>query len=73
MIGFEVSSIAIVAEQGIEYAMHGNARGQLLDAASHIAGSALGAYVADEFLLTPVIQNSPTEGNYVGVSLQRSF
>jgi hypothetical protein len=73
MIGFEVSSIAIVAEQGIEYAMHGNARGQLLDAASHIAGSALGAYVTDQYLLSPVVQNSASEGKYIGFNLQHTF
>ncbi|MDD2951148.1 MAG: hypothetical protein PHU29_10200 [Sulfuricurvum sp.] len=73
MIGFEVSSIAIVAEQGIEYAMHGNARGQLLDAASHIAGSALGAYVTDQYILSPVVQNSASEGKYIGLNLQHTF
>lgn len=73
MIGFEVSSIAIIAEQSIEYAMNGDARGQLLDAASHIAGSALGAYVTDQYLLSPVVQNSASEGKYVGLALQHRF
>lgn len=73
MIGFGVSSIAIVAEQGIELALHGNARGQLLDAASHIAGSALGAYVTDQYILSPVVQNSASEGKYIGLNLQHTF
>lgn len=72
-IGFGVSTLAALVDQSIQYAEHGNARGQLLDTAAHIAGSALGAYITDEFLLSPVIQNSPSEGDYVGVSLQRSF
>lgn len=73
MIGFEVSSVAIIAEQSLEYAMNGDARGQLLDAVSHIAGSALGVYVTDQYLLSPVIQNSQSEGKYVGLALHHSF
>jgi hypothetical protein len=73
MIGFGISSAAIVAEQGLEYALHGNGRGQLLDAASHIAGSALGAYVTDQYILSPVMQNSASEGKYIGLNLQHTF
>lgn len=73
MIGFGISSAAIVIEQGIECAMHGNARGQLLDAASHIAGSALGAYITDQYILSPVIQKSASEGKYIGLNIQHTF
>jgi len=73
MIGFGISSAAIAAEQGIEYALHGNGRGQLIDIASHVAGSALGAFVTDQYILSPVFQNSASEGKYLGMSLQHTF
>ncbi|MDO9305860.1 MAG: hypothetical protein Q7T77_11065 [Sulfuricurvum sp.] len=73
MIGFWISSAAVIAEQGVEYALHGDAKGQALDAISHIAGSALGAFVTDQYILSPVIKDSSTTGNYVGLTLQRSF
>lgn len=73
VIGFGLSSAAVVVEQSIEFALHGNASGQLLDAVSHIAGSALGAFVTDQYLLSPVIHESPNEGKYIGFTLQRTF
>lgn len=73
MIGFATSSLVIVAEQGIEYALHGDAQGQMLDALWHIAGSALGAYLTDGFILSPVVKNSEREGKYLGLALQHSF
>jgi hypothetical protein len=73
MLGFEISSAAIIVEQGIEFALHGNGRGQLIDIASHVAGSALGAYVTDQYVLSPVMQNSASEGKYIGLNIQHSF
>jgi hypothetical protein len=73
MVGFLFSSAAIVVEQGIELALHGNAKGQALDTISHIAGSALGAFVTDQYILSPVVNNSTAEGKYVGLALQHSF
>lgn len=73
MIGFLFSSAAIIVEQGIEVALHGNAKGQALDTISHIAGSALGAFVTDQYILSPVVNNSSAEGKYVGLALQHSF
>lgn len=73
MLGFEISSVAIIAEQSVEFAFHGNAKGQMLDAAYHIAGSALGAYVTDQYILAPVIQDSASEGKYIGLALRHSF
>lgn len=73
MIGFGISSAAIVVEQSIEFAFNGNAKGQLLDIASHIAGSAFGAFVTDQYILAPVMKNSQGEGKYVGLTLQHSF
>ena len=73
MLGFEVSSIAIIAEQSIEYAINGNARGQLIDALSHIAGSALGAFITDKYFLLPVIKDSASDGKYVGLNVHHNF
>jgi glycerol uptake facilitator-like aquaporin len=73
MIGFGISSIAIIAEQSIEYAVNGNAKSQLMDAASHILGSALGAYITDKYILLPVVKDSSTDGKYVGLNVQHRF
>jgi len=60
-------------EQSIQYAQYGGGSGQLLDAASHIAGAALGAWLTDRFILSPVITHSPVEGDYVGMTFQYNF
>lgn len=73
MIGFWSNSIAIIIESGVEFAIRGDAKGQTLDAISHIAGSALGSFVTDRYFLAPIIKDSPSEGKYVGVALQHSF
>ncbi len=73
MIGFGLSSAIIVGAEGIEYALHGNGRGQILDAASHIAGSALGAFITDQYILSPVLQTSASEGKYIGLNIQKTF
>lgn len=68
LIGFGISSTAIIAEQGVEYALRGNAKGQLLDAGSHILGSALGSYLTDEFILTPIVDHEQ-----IGVKVNYTF
>ena len=73
MIGFEISSVAMILESAVEFAIRGDARGQTLDAIAHIAGSALGAFVTDQYILSPVVNNSAAEGKYVGLALQHSF
>jgi hypothetical protein len=73
MIGFKISSATVIALQVIEYATNGNAKGQLLDAASHIAGSAFGAWVTDKYILTPVVKNTANYGRYIGGAFQYSF
>lgn len=73
MIGFGISSIAIIAEQSVEYAINGNASGQLLDAAAHIVGSALGSFITDEYILAPVVKDSPKDGTFVGLNVHHSF
>jgi hypothetical protein len=68
-IGFGISSVGAVLESWYEYSTNGNGRNQALDAAYHVAGSALGAYVTDEYILEPVIQNSASEGRYIGINV----
>jgi glycerol uptake facilitator-like aquaporin len=68
-IGFGISSVGAVLESAYEYNINGHGRNQAIDALSHIAGSALGAYVTDEYILAPVIKNSASEGRYVGFNL----
>jgi hypothetical protein len=67
--GFGISSVGAALESLYEYNINGNGRNQAIDAASHIAGSALGAYVTDKYILEPVIKNSPSEGRYIGINL----
>ncbi|RRS31840.1 MAG: hypothetical protein P794_02910 [Epsilonproteobacteria bacterium (ex Lamellibrachia satsuma)] len=73
MIGFGISSASIILAEYVEFALHGDARGQLLDTASHIAGSAFGAFVTDKYILSPVIKNSPRGGKSVGLKIEHSF
>lgn len=73
MLGFEISSAAVILEQSIEFAINGKAKSQLMDAASHILGSALGAYITDKYILLPVIKDSSTDGKYVGLNVQHRF
>lgn len=68
--GFGISSVGAVLESVYEYNVNGNGRNQAIDAASHIAGSALGAYVTDKYILEPVIKPAAAgEGSYIGVNL----
>ena len=73
MIGFKISSAAVIALQIIEYASNGNAKGQLLDAASHITESAVGAWVTDNYILTPVVKNTSNNGKYIGLAFKYAF
>ncbi|MGA9046154.1 hypothetical protein [Sulfuricurvum sp.] len=72
-VGFGLSSAAIIAFESVTVALNGDVHGQLLDVAYHVTGSALGAFVTDQYLLSPVIQNSSSEGKYIGVTLQHTF
>lgn len=67
-IGFYVSSGSIVFEQAVEYMLHGDAKGQALDAFSHIVGSAIGACITDEYFLAPVV-----DSKYTGLSFNYRF
>lgn len=74
MIGFGISTIYGIVDQSIQYIENGNAGGQLLDLGAHILGSAVGAWLTDEYILSPVvIDNSKTEGKYVGVTMNYTF
>jgi hypothetical protein len=68
-IGFGISSVGAVLESAYEYSTNGNGRNQALDAAYHIAGSALGAYVTDKYFLEPVVKTSGSEISYIGLNL----
>lgn len=73
MIGFGVSSVFIVLDQGLEAALYGDTKGQMLDAVSHIAGSALGAYITDEYFLSPIIIHSADQKRVAGLNFQYFF
>lgn len=73
MIGFGISTVAGVVDFAVESIVDGNTKGQLLDLASHTIGSAIGAWVTDKYILEPVIQESKSEGKYVGLAMNYSF
>jgi hypothetical protein len=73
MIGFGVSSVYIIIEQSFEYAENGKASAQLLDAAAHIAGAALGSFITDKYILLPIIKDSQKDGKTVGLAIQHNF
>ena len=73
MVGFGVSTAAGVIDFVIETAVDGNAKGQLLDLASHTLGSAFGAWLTDEYILSPIVTESKTEGKYLGLAMNYSF
>jgi hypothetical protein len=73
IIGFGLSSAAILAFESVTVALNGDLRGQLLDVASHVTGSALGAFVTDRYFLSPVIQDSASEGKFFGLTFQHTF
>lgn len=72
-IGFWTSSIAVVIEQAIEYKLHGGAKGQAMDAISHIAGSAIGAYTTNKYLLLPIVKKSADNTNIIGLNIKYRF
>jgi len=73
MLGFGISTIAGVIDFVVESTVDGDTSGQLLDLASHTLGSALGAWITDDYILSPVITNSKTEGRYAGLAMNYSF
>lgn len=73
MIGFGISSASMIVFESINMALGANVKGQLLDIASHVAGSAFGAFVTDQYILSPVVNNSAAEGKYVGLALKHTF
>ena len=72
-IGFWVSSGVIAIEQFVEYKQHGDAQGQALDTAAHILGSAIGAYVTDKYLLSPIVKENLNGDKTYGVQLTKTF
>ncbi len=74
LIGFGISSLLIIIEQGIEIAQDSSdVQGEMLDMAAHIGGSALGAYITDQYILAPVIKVSPQGDKAIGLQVTHSF
>ncbi len=73
MLGFGISALYGLVDQSIQYIESGNAGGQLLDLGAHLLGSACGAWIADEYILEPVVKESKTEGKYLGLTMNYSF
>ena len=68
LIGFSISTVAIVIDQGYHIARGANAKSQWLDIASHAIGSAIGAWATDKYYLMPIVTPK-----YVGVMYRQEF
>jgi len=73
LIAFSISAAIGTVDQTIQYIEDGGIKGQLLDLSFHVLGSALGAWITDKYILSPVIIDSKTEGKYMGVKVAYSF
>ncbi len=73
IIGFGISAVYALIDQSIQYVEDGNAGGQLLDLGAHLLGSALGAWVTDEYILAPVVEDSQVQGKYLGCAMEYRF
>lgn len=67
-IGFAVSAAAGALSESLQASRGARGYSSMLDAASHAAGAALGAWASDRYLLVPVLQRP-----YVGVLLVHRF
>ncbi|MCG9695555.1 hypothetical protein [Shewanella sp. Isolate11] len=72
-MGFGVSSAFGVLIQYHEYDKSTNtAEEALLDAGAHVIGAAIGAYLTDSYILTPVVKPE-VGGSYVGLDVNFRF
>lgn len=68
-VGFTISSVAGVLGQWVEYNDGKNDKDEAaLDAAFHVMGSAIGAYVTDNYILMPVVKPQASGDTYMGVT-----
>ena len=67
-IGFAVSTAGIVISESYQIAHGAKRSSSLLDVASHVAGTALGAWWTDKYYLMPVIRPKS-----VGLVFTRQF
>lgn len=68
MIGFGVSTAAMVIVESINISKGADRSSQYLDIAAHALGSAIGAWYADKYLLMPVVTKTS-----VGFYYQQRF
>ncbi len=73
-VGFTVSSAFGILSQYYEYDHGTNTASEAaLDALSHVVGSAIGAYISEEYLITPEISPEPDGGTSLGIALHFDF
>ncbi|MEC4726883.1 hypothetical protein HWQ46_15125 [Shewanella sp. D64] len=73
-VGFGISSVVGTLAELDQYIRDDNsAKEALLDAGSHILGSAIGAYITDQYFLRPVVHLDAGKGTYVGISASFRF
>ena len=73
-IGFWSATLITGIISGIEYAQDtDDASGELLDFASGVAGAAIGSFVTDRFILSPIIHSTPDGSHTMGVNVFYKF
>lgn len=73
LIGFSISTIFIIAAEGIQMTRGEKFSYSLLDVASHTCGAAMGSMVTDRFILMPIVKQDSTGSTYIGIAVQHSF
>ncbi|MCW8847958.1 MAG: hypothetical protein OQK19_04345 [Sedimenticola sp.] len=69
-IGFGVSSILFTV---VELSTQGSSYSNRLDIASHVIGSAVGAFATDKWILKPVVKRENAVSSYFGVETKLTF
>jgi len=65
-----VSSLVRLARESRDFV---NMDKQLLDSALNSEETTFSIYVSNEYVVSPIVQNSPSEGEYIGLVLQHAF
>ena len=73
MIGFTVSTVVILAGEGIQMGQGEEFSSSLLDIASHTIGAMIGATITDRYLLLPVVERDNAGNAKVGMIMKGSF
>lgn len=73
LIGFTVSTAAVIVGEGYEMAKGEKFSSSLQDALAHAIGAMIGATITDKFILAPVVERDAAGSRKIGIVMQRYF